>query len=207
MTAPLADPYVYQPDQGLSPVEEAVIAASAAYLATSAAVKAVALPTVLVSRLVALGLSTRAVRAAGRLVLDPPLTGRTRWGSPTRRFGKQTMVRRMAAQEPVMRARYLLAAAKRLTDAIVAGEFTAGLARERRYLDLHRKAGVRRAKVAREYDRVARGHRFLRWQAVMDDRTTADCAARNGSRWSVDNPIFPPPGAAHVACRCVAVPL
>lgn len=204
--APLVDPYIYQPGEGLTPVEQAVVAAVAAYLATRAAVQAVALPTALVSRLASLGLSTRAVRAAGRLTLDPPLTGRTRWGSPARRYGRQTMVRRMAAAEPTMRAKYLLAASKRLTAAIVAGEFTAGLARERRYLSLHRKAGQRRAKVAREYDRVARNATYLKW-VTTGTNVDPHCASRAGMVWHVDNPPMPPPGAVHPWCKCKSMPL
>lgn len=203
MTSPApTDPYA----SSLTPTEQAVVAAVTVFLASAAAVQAVTLPTALVARLAALGLSVRAVRAAGRLILDPPLTGRRRTGSPARRFGPQTMVRRMAAAEPDYRARYLLAASRRLTQAIVDGEFTAGMRREHRYLGAHRRAGKRRARIAADYDRVARRATYLRWRAVMDDRTSPDCAARNGSTWHRDNPPFPPPGAQHPACRCIAVP-
>ena len=258
MTAPAAQSPA---EQGLTPAEEAVIAAVAVFLASVVAVKAVMLPTRLVSRLASLGLSTRAIRVAGRLTLEPPLTGRGRWGSPTiptlggaapaqdawsrgatfvapagqspatpsaatpaspqatptavqgRRAvtpGKGgspvSMARRMAADEPTMRARYLLNAAKRLTTAATRGEFTAGLRREQSYLAAHRRAGQKRAKVARAYDEVARRHEFLKWRAVLDRRTTPDCAALHNSIWHRDNPPFPPPGARHVHCRCIAVP-
>lgn len=207
MTAPLVDPYAYQQPEGLSPLEQGVIAAVAAYLASQAALKAVTLPTVLVTRIAALGLSKRAVRVAGRLTLEPALTGRNRWGSPARRFGRQTMARRMAANEPTMRARYLLAASRRLTQALIDGEFTAGLARERRYLQLHRKAGQRRAKVAREYDRIAKGHEYLKWVTKGDQHVDAHCRAKAGTVWHVDNPPMPPPGAVHPWCRCRPAPL
>lgn len=209
MTAAVqVDPYqVDQQQQGLTPEEEAIIAALALFLASVVAVKAITLPGYLVDRMVSLGLNRRAVRAAGKLTLEPALTGRTRWGSPLSRFGPQTMVRRMAAQEPRYRARYLLAAAKRLTAAAARRELTAGLSREQTYLDAHRRAGQRRAKIAREYDEVARGQTFLRWAAVMDERTTPDCAAMDGSIWSVDRPPVPPPGAVHPWCRCRATPV
>lgn len=259
------DPYQVEPQQpgqqqGLTPEEEAVIAALALFLASVVAVKAVTLPSALVGRLVGLGLPRRAVAAAGKLTLEPALTGRTRWGSPTvadmpestlaassgptsgptgnssghllsilgsradgsaaeraraaleaakptKRFGPPTMAKRMAANEPLMRARYLLAAAKRLAKAAAEGRFIEALRREQAYLDAHRKAGQRRARIAREYDMVAQGQTFLRWLAVMDKKTTADCAAKNGSVWNVNNPPFPPPGAVHGSCRCSTVPV
>lgn len=203
------DPYRadQQQQQGLTPEEDAALIALAAFLASLTAVRAVTLPSYLVDRLVALGLNRRAVRAAGKLTLEPALTGRTRWGSPLSRFGPQTMVRRMAAAEPMMRARYLLAAAMRLSKAAADGAFTSGLAREQTYLDAHRRAGQRRAKVAHAYDVVAKGQTFLRWIAVSDNKTTADCAAMDGTIWSVDNPPMPPPGAVHPYCRCTAAPV
>lgn len=253
------DPYtVDQQQQTPSAQEAAVIAAVALFLASVVAVKAITLPGHLVDRLVGLGLNRRAVRAAGKLTLEPALTGRTRWGSPTvapepatttsvfaapgvtpdpgqsvrvlsvldsrgsaseraraviaagrttRRFGPQTMVKRMAANEPTMRARYLLAAARRLAKAAAEGRFTAALRREQAYLAAHRRAGQRRAAAARAYDEVARGQSFLRWSARMDSRTTPDCAALNGTIWHVSTPPVPPPGARHIHCRCTAVPV
>lgn len=251
-TAVQVDPYAADQQQGLTPQEEAVIAAVALFLASVVAVKAITLPSVLVGRLTSLGLPARAVRAAAKLTMEPALTGRTRWGSPTaadvspsstfglpsgfpvawsgssrpvlavldstdppseraraaiKRFGPSTMVKRMAANEPTMRARYLLAAAKRLAKAAAEGRFTAALRREQAYLAAHRRAGQRRARVAREYDEAARGQQYMRYVAVMDARTTPDCAALNGSIWHVSNPPFPPPGARHVSCRCRAVPV
>jgi hypothetical protein len=208
-TAVQLDPYTAdqgQQQQGLTQEEEAALVALAAFLASVAAVRAVTLPGYLVDRMVSLGLNRRAVRAAGKLTLEPALTGRTRWGSPISRFGPQTMVRRMAAAEPTMRARYLLAAAVRMTKAAAAGAFTSGLSREQTYLDAHRRAGQRRARVAREYDETARGQQFLRWNAIFDKATTPDCAAMDGSIWSVDRPPMPPPGAVHPYCRCTAEP-
>lgn len=257
MTAPVqADPY--QTDQGLTPAEEAAIAALAVFLASVIAFKAVMLPTRLVLRLTALGLSAHAVRSAGRLALEPALTGRTRWGSPTittptaggptstsggpgtsggvgvpgsggsvtpsspllpqppqvfsprAQRGKAgspvSMARRMAADEPTMRARYLLAAAKRLTAAAAQREFTAALRRERAYLAAHRRAGQRRAQVARDYDQAARGQMFMRWVTAGDSRVDPHCAALAGTIWHVDRPPAVIPGAVHPWCRCRAVP-
>lgn len=208
MTSPAAFQQLdAESDPGLTSAETVVVAAVTVFLASNIAVTAVGLPTVLVRRMATLGLSVNAIRAAARLTLEPALTGRTRWGSPVRKVGPQTMVRRMAAAEPGRRARYLLNAAKRLTQAGRDREFTAGLRREAAYLAAHRRAGLKRARVAREYDRVARGQTFLKWRARMDSKTTPDCAAKNGTVWNVNNPPFPPPGAQHPSCRCVAAPL
>lgn len=216
------DPYQADQQQGLTPQEEAVIAAVALFLASVVAVKAITLPLRLVDRMVGLGLNRRAVRAAGKLTMEPALTGRSRWGSPTvvddpnpnpfglassRRFGPQTMVRRMAANEPTMRARYLLAAAKRMTKAAAKAEFIAALRREQAYLAAHRRAGQRRARAARAYDVAARGQLFMVWVTAGDSRVDPHCAALAGSVWSVDRPPVPCPGAVHPWCRCVARPL
>lgn len=213
MTSPARSPYQTDAgEQGLSPAEQVAVVALAAYLSTAMAASAVALPTVLVSRLAALGMSPRAAQAAGRLVLSEPLTGRTRWGSPgfpavaPKGGAPVSMVRLIAANEPTMRARYVLAAAKRLTRAALNGEYTAGLSRERKYMDAHRMAGQKRAQAARAYDRVARRATYLRWITAADERVDGQCAAREGSVWRVDNPIMPPPGAVHARCRCRAVP-
>lgn len=207
------DPYQDPAHPAAEPdsAEQAAIAALAVYLAGTGAVAATTLPVALVARLALLGLPARAVRAAGRITLAPPLTGRGGWGSPAppprpRDRGDTVSMRRLtAANEPTMRARYLLAAAKRLTAALAEGKFTAGLARERTYLQAHRRAGIRRQRIARDYDRLAVRHAYLRWQAVLDNRTTPDCAARHGSVWRVSNPPYPPPGAVHVSCRCTSV--
>jgi hypothetical protein len=202
-------PSPYETDPGgRSPYEDAAITALAVFLASTAAIHAVTLPAMLVSRLTALGLAPRAVRTAGRMALGEPLTGRTRNGSPeplpTMPGRPASMTRRMAVQEPLWRARYLLAASKRLSRASVAGEFTAGMRRERNYLEAHHRAGVKRAAAARAYDRVARHATYLKWVARGDADPT--CRALDGSIWSVEHPIFPPPGAVHPNCRCVAVP-
>lgn len=181
--------------------------ALALFFASVTAVNATLLPALLVRRLTGLGLTARAVQAAGRLTLEPALTGRSRWGSPVSRFGPQTMVRRMAAEEPKMRARYLLTAAKRLTKAAFQGMWTTGLKREQTYLAAHRRAGQRRAQAARRYDVAARGQVFMVWVTSGDSKVDPHCRELAGSVWHVDNPPVPCPGAAHPFCRCVARPL
>jgi hypothetical protein len=190
--------YPAQQNQQLSRAEEVVVAAVAAYLATRAAVAAVRLPTVLVGRLVGLGLSQRAVREAGRMVMAPPLTGRTRWGSPAvpEPGVVVSAARTVAADEPLMRARYLLNAAKRLTDAFIAGNFSPALKAERRYLDQHRAAGLGRRAGAAAVDAVAaRSQGYLVWVGG----TCPECQPLDGQVFRVGDMPLPP---IHNSCRC-----
>lgn len=115
MTSPQPDP---QQDDNPTAAEAAVIAALMVWFASVAAVSATLLPPRLVGRLTDLGLEPRAVRAAGRLAMAPPLTGRGRYGSPTA-GATATALRQVKADEPLTRARYVLNAAKRLTKALL----------------------------------------------------------------------------------------
>jgi hypothetical protein len=170
----------------------------ATYLA-SPGVKAGVLPVGLRNRMESLGLSRRAVYLMGRLVLEPPLTGRNRWGSPDRSgIGDPvTMARRVAGDEPTWRARYLLASARRLSEA---DDFTAALAKEKRYLRLHRTAGRQRRAGALQVDRAAKRSRtgLLIWEGG----SCPDCAPRNGTVLMPGE--MPPP--RHLHCRCYLRP-
>jgi SPP1 gp7 family putative phage head morphogenesis protein len=240
MTAPGQD---QQPPDQYTAAEIAVLAALAAYLATRLAVAAVFLPTRLVGRLTALGLSARAVRDAGKLALEPPLTGRGRHGSPsatppgapppsatgaypgwsagaapgspaaahpgTPAGSPMTSTARQAkADEPTMRAQYILTAAKRLTRAQTLDVYDQALRLEQTYLDQHRHAGQNRVKAAQALDEIAAKHGpWLQWIAVLDHRTTPDCRALNGRLFTIDNlPNGQIPGAVHPRCRCRAAP-
>ena len=206
---PYADYQARRPDQGLSPTQEAVVVAIAAYLASSAAVHAVTLPAALMGRLMALGLSRRAVRAASRLTMDPPLTGRTRWGSPSPSpaGADVSMVRMVAADEPLWRARYLLAAAQRLTDAAVRGDFTGAVTKERRYLRQHRAAGKGRRAGAAQADQAAAQSRtgLLEWVGG----TCPECSPLDGSIFRPGQLSLPPRhpncliGSSRISARVV----
>jgi SPP1 gp7 family putative phage head morphogenesis protein len=232
-----------QPPDQYTAAEIAVLAALAAYLATRLAVAAVFLPARLVGRLTALGLSARAVRDAGKLALEPPLTGRGRHGSPSptppgtpppspsgaypgsppgpgpgspagaypgRPAGSPmtSTARQAKADEPTMRAQYILTAAKRLTRAQTLDVYDQALRLEQTYLDQHRGAGQNRVKAAQALDQVAIKHGpWLRWQTAGDSRVGPECAALAGVLFTIDNlPGGQLPGAVHPACRCKAVP-
>jgi hypothetical protein len=182
------------PEEGLNPAELAMVDELAAYLA-SPGVKAGVLPVGIRNRMESLGLSRRAVYLVGRLVLEPPLTGRNRWGSPDRSATTDpvTMTRRVAGDEPTWRARYLLASARRLTDA---EDFAEALVAEKRYLRLHRQAGRQRRAGALQVDQAAKRSRtgLLIW----DGGSCPDCAPRNGTVLMPGE--MPPP--LHPHCRC-----
>jgi hypothetical protein len=213
VTAPA--PVEQQPvDQQGHPVEDAILVALALYFASKLAIGATRLPARLVAQLVALGLSERAVRAAGRIALAPPLTGRRRHGSPTAGGARTTTVRTVASDEPEMRARYTLAAAKRLTQAITLGVYPQALQLERGYLDSHRRAGRRRAQAAAALDRTVAEHGpYLVWTTKNDARVDPACRRLAGTVFTIDNlpsvdgtPAIP--GALHGGeCRCEGKPL
>lgn len=215
MTAPQPD----QQDHQLTEAEAAVVAAIALWLASRLAIRAVLLPSRLVDMLTSVGVAPKASRAAGRMALSVPMSGRSRWGSPSPPeparpfgFGTQTSptpsaAARVASEEPTMRARYIFNAARRLTDSLARGEFIDGLKDEKRYLVAHAQAGRKRSAAARAVDEVAARSPggLLQWRTVMDQNTTADCAALNGVVFTLDNPPGIP-GGEHPHCRCVAVP-
>lgn len=215
MTAPALDQGYEQPPQTDDHVTEAVVALLVTFFASAAAIKAVVLPARLVAVLVSIGMAPKAARVSGRLALGVPMTGRSRYGSPVvpprpvMSGGPSPGVpvaRRVAADEPTMRARYVLNAARRLTTALREGQFLPAITTERRYLGAHVRAGRSRQVAAQALDEVAvKGGPWLRWVAVMDERTTPDCAALNGQLFNIDNPPGIP-GAQHPSCRCVAVP-
>lgn len=209
MTAPQPD----QQQDDHTAEEAAVIAALVVFFASVAAVKATLLPARLVDKLVALGLEPRAVRAAGRLAMAPPLTGRGRYGSPTRTTGPATTtLRTVKAEEPLMRARYVLAASKRLTRAIrlskradqqkpkPEGEpkskvdlFVTAVRVEKVYLDQHRQAGQNRARAAAALDKAAAEagpNGKLRWTTHPEKGdVTPDCEELEGRLFTLDNLI------------------
>jgi hypothetical protein len=211
-----------QQEQQPSPAEDAVIAALAVFFASVLAIKALHLPRVLVARLESLGLATKAIKAAGDMAMEPPLTGRGRFGSPPPDGASASRapsspssppatstVRTVKSEEPEMRARFVVAASKRLTRAITLGVYPEALRVEPTYLKQHRAAGRNRLKAAQALDLVAAAHGpWLVWRTKGDSRVDAHCAALEGRLFTIDN--LPNggdiPGAIHVACRCWAAP-
>lgn len=209
MTAPQPDD---QQQQQNNRDRDAIIAALILWFGSAAAVSAARLPADLIRQLVASGLSERAVRAAARITMAPPLTGRRRGGSPTPHPG-MTAARAVASEEPQMRAQYLVKASERLTEANQNGVFLQALRLEEHYLDQHTAAGRNRARAAAALDQVAAEHGpWLVWRTAGDARVEADCRALSGTVFTVDDlpkvhglPVMP--GAVHPQCRCEAIGL
>lgn len=208
---------------GLSDGQEAAVSALSTFLAEAALVGTVALPSALMALLLRLGFSRRAVQLATRLA-TAPLGRRTGTGPHVHRGSARiagTAAAQVADTEPEWRARYLIAAARRLTRDLELGAspFTA-LREERRYLGLHREAGKRRAAAASAVDRVVEqsGSEWLRWNLSDKPQThTRGCLWASGRIFTRADPLvftdddMPPrpqwPGATHPRCACFATPV
>lgn len=127
------------------------------------------------------------------------------------------ILHQMSTQNAMQRAAYLVNAARRLAPAYGKRDENArARARfiEDRYRAAHEEAERKRSSSARqvaetasEFGVDARGEVLLGWEAVIDQRTSADCRWANGRNFDALNP--PPiglPGTVHLWCRCIAVP-
>lgn len=218
MTSP--QPYQqfpYEQPQQSSPAVEAVIAALALYFISKAAIHGITLPEKLTDAMEAIGIAPVAARDAGKLALSVPMSGRSWNGAPAVSAPESwigpsseatpTMARRVAADEPRMRARYVVNSAQRLTESLIDGTYSSSLDAENRYLVLHVQAGRNRQTAAKQLDQVATraGTSFLQWVAKLDAATTEDCRRLHGTIFSIEDPPGIP-GAVHPACRCRAIP-
>jgi hypothetical protein len=206
VTAPAPAAPEFQPEQpALSPAEEAVIAALTVFFASKAAIGATFLPAHLVQALVSLGISKRAAFRAGREALAVPMAGRNRHGMPLN-LPPTSAGRVVRADEPGLRARYVLNAGRRLTGALIDGRFPAAARDERRWLTAHINAGRRRRKAAQKLDELAdAGAGLLRWRTKRDARVTPDCQVLEGQVFTAADPPtvngrVAIPGAVHPNC-------
>lgn len=184
--------------------ERAVLAALTSWFASKEAVTAKQLPDNLIKMLIDVGIDAGIAEHVGEMVLAKPLSGRSRHGAPAPYRG-MTAARRVASEEPEMRARYVLAAARRLTEAVENDLYDQALSNEKRYLGMHVAAGRKRRVAARQVDDIARNNPVLVWRTAGDNRVEAACRALEGRLFTADNPpdgIYP--GAAHPRCRCHA---
>jgi hypothetical protein len=201
------------PDQqptGLTGTEQAVVDVLTTALLEGALVAGTAIPLYLLLRLTSLGIDKRAARAAIRLGLTDPVR------IPRDLRVRGTAASRVAAVEPAIRARYILNAAKRITDNLVhVGDQPHGLITairdERRYLAQHIDAAHNRRRAAQAVDAVARTSPFMIWQTAGDSRVEADCATLNGQLFTIADPPMAHglpvlPGSVHPRCRCKALP-
>lgn len=175
------------------------------WFASPEAITATDLPDDLIAALVADGYTREAAVEAGKLASYPPLSGRTRHGSPGRK-DDMTALRRVATEEPGMRAQFVLASAQRLTDADTDGGLSDQLKDEQRFRDMHVALGRKRRQAARQVDEATSRSRdgWLVW--VCAEKPEARCKALEGRLFTADNPPGAYPGAVHISCRCSAAP-
>jgi hypothetical protein len=208
VSSPLHDELFKFDQRSQLAAETALLAALTLWFGSRDAIAATELPGDLVAELTGAGLNRQVVTTVGQMVLDKPLSGRTRAGAPNPFDGMPAM-RRVASEEPEFRAQYLLAASKRLTAAKAEGTYDTALLRERRYLEMHVAAGRGRRAAARAVDEVAEKNprRLLVWRTMQDNRVDSRCAALEGLLFTVSNPPGGEyPGAVHPRCRCWATP-
>jgi SPP1 gp7 family putative phage head morphogenesis protein len=235
VTSPQPHPPAQRPAAVASPVPEppdqltaadAVVALLAAWVAAQgaqAAARAALTPARILAALVEFGFPRQVARATLQLALQAGV------GVPAAPTTPGAVAQRMTARaEPIWRARYLLAAGKRMAAAYQAPPRRPGqrspsglvewtpermtpteAARhafqlERGYLAQHRQAQTNRARAAAEVDAAgARWGDVLGWYATRDSRTTWDCLRLHGKTFRVDDPPGGHyPGAVHARCRC-----
>jgi hypothetical protein len=182
-----------QPQQGLTPTEEAALAGLV--VAILSGLTASQLASYAVSVLGPLGLAPEAIRRAVRLLfphlepVDVAAAGALGWVEQT---------------TPARQAAYIRNAATRLSESTDFSDVTA----ERRYLHQHIDAERGRRDAARRVDLMAARHGpTLGWYSVRDEFTTHGCALAHGLNFRAERPPLVEgrpslPGTVHVHCRC-----
>jgi SPP1 gp7 family putative phage head morphogenesis protein len=203
VTSPFGEQQQGSQDQGRerNAAEDAVVAALAIWLLTRP-FPGLSLPTRLKRRLEGLDLTPRSIDDATDLTLSdarPPL--------PTPGDLVTTSVGRVQREAPTLQARYLLAAAKRLTTAQTLNVYPAAERLERGYALQAASAAQNRVRAASALDRVAASSLdgLVRWVTAGDDRVDPECAVLEGTVFDVSNPPGGKvPGSVHPRCRCTA---
>lgn len=227
MTAPLLE----QPADTSTTPEERAVAALATFLAEASLVGAVALPPYLFAQLLRLGFRRSALKAALAIALRGPLFRRPRG---PRVAG--TVAVEIADEEPLMRARYIVNAARRITDDLdttlpdkvgpdgllqspptETDRLEGAVRREQTYFDQHVDAQRHRRVAAEKLDEAFIRSAWLVWTLNPNLNNTPGCVWANGQVFSREDPLVfsddktPPkpqwPGAVHPRCGCRGVPL
>lgn len=173
-------------------------------LVLSSDLPALAMAPILVRVLVANGIETQAARAAVSLI------GRTAASVAT---PTGTASRSIRTAEVAYRASYLLAAARRLSRALVEARSTnepivaalhAALVSEGRFRTQHLEAVRNRARAGAAVDAASVLHGpLLGWYLGRAQTHTPDCVAANGHNFDATRPPrIGWPGTVHVRCSC-----
>lgn len=205
MTAPFGEQQ-QQDSQQRSRTEDAIVAALAAALLIRAPGLNWLWPGARLKRRLVdeLGLSPKAVDKASELALalvQPP---------PAPYDFTTTTVARVQAEAPNLVAQYLVNSAQRLDSAQRHGQYDAAARLEDIYAGQAKAAAANRLDAAKALDLSAASSPtgYLRWVAKHDDRVDPECAALDGTIFTIDNlPGGKMPGAVHPNCRCTAQPV
>lgn len=110
-----------------------------------------------------------------------------------------------SGMEAVYRAHYVLAASRRVQQAMHEGKSVADAMRaEKPYFQQHMNAVQNRHRAAIDVDKMARRYGDqLGWHAILDQRTSTECRQANGTNFSAaTRPAIGYPGSVHPHCRC-----
>lgn len=121
--------------------------------------------------------------------------------------------REVAALNNQRRAGYIVAATKRIAEALEKAQqeglrpeqaIAEARTREDHYFNQHARATAERTQAASHIDALANQYgNLLGWYAKKDKRTTPECADADGKNFRVDNPPdIGYPGIVHLYCRC-----
>jgi hypothetical protein len=184
-----------QPDYRLAG-DATVVSAIAAALASGSLAAVVALLKPLIPRLkVSLPVFASAVWLAlkAQRDLSPPTTQGPAYVAS-------------ADPEAALEALYLMRAAQRMQATVDSGASVSNaMGTEARFYGMHILAQENRRRAASLVDLTVaqEGSDLLGWKAVMDSRTSAECADANGKNFRAsDPPLIGYPGAVHPRCRC-----
>ena len=153
---------------------------------------------------IAAGVTRRALAGALTVIMSFPPDMAGAHGPATLAIARLNQVRR--AQFAVASARRIQAAlaAARSSDQSQVQALLDALSRERRYYGQHLQAIWNRAGAAARTDSAAMMYGdVLGWNAMMDSRTSRECAAADGRNfWASQMPLIGYPGMVHPHCRC-----
>ncbi|NMH98900.1 phage minor head protein [Pseudonocardia acidicola] len=195
LAAPVATPPPTEAPQQQEPVADGVvISALVAALAAGAGAGLIA------GQLSRLGVPSSVARAVADNLSGPSGKPKVVGGPAQRAQDRLNLTRR---------SQYLVNAARRVYATVQAGKTIAeAIAAERGHFDAHRLMQQRRQTAGAAMDAAAQEHGpVLGWNAVLDGKTDAVCAALDGKNFSITHPPKAGlPGAVHPFCRCTAGP-
>lgn len=205
MTVPLEQAPVHDHTTPPPPQQSALIGDVAEALLAGAALTLTAAAVTRIMRVYGYRVSATAVEIVLALVDHE---GRRKTGTKIlpRTRGSSAVAKQQRQTEALLRAAYLIAAARRISEALAAGDSPRdAVAREKRFWVMHEAARKARMQASVEVAQAADDYGVtLGWYTHQDDRTTPECAAADGCNFTVNHaPLIGWPGTLHGGtCRC-----